>query len=172
MASNKISEITSYFSKGFQRTNRFEVSFSRQEKTFWASQCQIPQQYVVYYPDTMAPSGPQIHIPVKREYDERFLIDFIVESDWAVRKYFENWYDSIFSSVTGNRSGTVSARSTPANLSDITVKALNENGSVNATFTLFEAYPKLLLPSQFSNDLPNQYLTLSVDFNYRYYRLT
>lgn len=171
MADNRISTITSYFTKGFQRTNRFEVAFTRQNKTFWATQCQIPQQYIVYYPDTMSPSGPTINIPVKREYDERFLIDFIVESDWAVRKYFESWYDSMFSSIVPGRSKTVDARNTISNLSDITVKALNENGDTNVTFTLYEAYPKLLLPSQFSNDTPNQYLTLSVDFNYRYYRL-
>lgn len=172
MASNRISEITNYFTKGFQRNNRFEVSFSRQNKTFWASQCQVPQQFLIYYPDNMAPSGPIVYIPVKREYDERFLIDFIVESDWSVRKYFESWYDSMFTSVTAGRSNTVTPRNNSNILSDITIKALNENGETNATFTLFEAYPKLLLPSQFSNDLPNQYLTLSVDFNYRYYRLT
>jgi hypothetical protein len=171
VATNKISEITNYFSKGFQRTNRFEVVFSRGNKTFWASQSQVPQQYTVYYPDNMAPSGPLMYFPVKREYDERFIVDFIVESDWAVRKYFEEWYDSMFSSIDNGRSNTVSARNTGNILSDITIKALNENGNTNATFTLYEAFPKTLLPSQFSNDVPNQYLTLSVDFSYRYYRL-
>jgi hypothetical protein len=172
MKSNKISEITNYFSKGFQRVNKFEVSFSRQDASFWAVQCQIPQQYVVWYPETFSPSGPNIHIPIKREYDDRFLIDFIVESDWGVRKYFEDWYDSIFSSVTEGRSNTISARNTPENLSTIKITAVGENENANANITIYEAYPKLLLPSQFSDDVPNQYLTLTVDFNYRYYRLT
>lgn len=170
MASNKITEITSYFSKGFQRTNKFEVEFSRNNATFWASQCQIPQQYIAWYPEFFTPSGPTVHIPLKRDFDENFLIDFIVESDWAVRKYFETWYDDIFSSLTNGRSNTVDYRD--ANLSRITIKALNDNGNTNATITIYEAYPKLLLPSQFSNDIPNQYLTLSVNFNYRYYRIT
>jgi len=169
---NTITDITNYFSNGFQRNNRFEVSFSRGDVSFWASQCQIPQQYVTWYPETFSPSGPMIHIPIKREYDERFLIDFIVESDWAVRRYFETWYDGMFSSVVNGRSNTVAARNTSANLSNIIIKAVNLNGKTNATITIYEAYPKLLLPSQFSDDLNNQYLTLTVDFNYRYYKLT
>lgn len=170
MASNRISEITSYFSGGFQRTNRFEVEFSRNNASFWASQCQIPQQYIAWYPEGFSPSGPTIHVPLKREFDENFLIDFIVESNWGVRKYFETWYDAIFSSLTNGRSNSVDYRD--SNLSTITIKALNENGNTNATINIYEAYPKLLLPSQFSNDIPNQYLTLSVNFNYRYYRIT
>lgn len=181
MASNSISEITSYFSTGFQRINRFDVSFTRQNGTdgeaqqsthFWASQCQIPQQYIVWYPETFSPSGPTIHIPLKREYDDRFIIDFIVDSNWSVRKYFERWCDSMFSSVISGKSNTVNPRNTPANLSNIIIKALNDNGTEAATITVYEAYPKLILPSQFSDDIPNQYLTLSVDFNYRYYRTT
>jgi hypothetical protein len=181
MASNSISEITNFFSTGFQKVNRFEVTFTRQSgtsgeaqqaTTFWASQCQIPQQYVVWYPETFSPSGPMIHIPIKREYDERFLIDFIVDSNWNVRKYFERWYDSMFSSVIDGKSNTVYPRNTSNNLSNIIIKPLKDNGEVAATITVYEAYPKLLLPSQFSNDIPNQYLTLSVDFNYRYYRTT
>jgi hypothetical protein len=182
MASNSISEITSYFSSGFQRINKFDVSFTRQGVTggqaqqstqFWASQCQIPQQYIVWYPETFSPSGPTIHIPLKREYDDRFIIDFIVDSNWSVRKYFELWCDSMFSSVISGKSNTVNPRNTPANLSNIIIKALKD-GSTGpaATITVYDAYPKLILPSQFSNDTPNQYLTLSVDFNYRYYRTT
>lgn len=169
--SNKISEITTYFSKGFQRVNRFEVSFSRFSKTFWASECQIPEQAIVYFPETFSPSGPSLNVPLKRTYDDRFLISFIVEADWEVRKYFEQWYDAMFSSVMADRSSTVQYRDN--NLSTVSVRAISDNAtSVNATFTLYEAFPRLILPSQFTNDVPNQYLSLTVDMGYRYYRLT
>lgn len=176
MASSKITEVLNYFKNGFQRTNRFEVIIDRNGPvTFWASQCQIPSQTLVYYPDTsFSPSGPSIPIPVKRDYDERFLIDFIVEGDWSVRRYFETWMDAGFSTLTpvlnGPKSNNITYRNNTNFLGEITVKAMSGKDTTNASFTLYEAYPKLLLPSQFSNDTPDQYLTLTVDFNYRYYK--
>ena len=178
MASNSITEITNYFSNGFQRSNKFEVTITKGGRVagpFWASQSQIPSQTLVYFPETFSPSGPPITIPIKREYDERFLIDFIVDQDWNVRTFFENWYNSMFSVISpglgGPKSNSVVARNTGGNLATIAIKALDYQGNVKKTFNLYEAYPKLLLPGQFSHDIPNQYLTLSVDFNYRYYRI-
>lgn len=169
---NDITAILSYFSKGYQRTNRFavEIVSTSDIRSFWATSVQIPSQSIIYYPETFSPSGPSIFIPLKREYDERFLIDFIVESDWSVRNYFENWYNIMFDPgpiTDSRRSSKVNTRE--IGLRNINIKAYNENGKINAKFTLYEAFPKLLLPSQFSQDTPNQYLTLTVDFNYRYY---
>jgi hypothetical protein len=167
---NSVDKIISYFAGGFQRVNRFQVTVGGQQ--FWAAQCQIPQQYIVWYPEYFSPSGPSLDIPIRREYDDRFLIDFIVEGDWKVRRYFEQWYDRMFTPITSTLSNTVQYKNTPANLKDIKVEAVNDKGEVKATFTLYEAYPQLILPSQFSDDIPNQYLTLTVDFGYRYYRFT
>jgi hypothetical protein len=179
MADNSITNITNFFDKGFQRTNRFEVTIIKDNTVagpFWASQSQIPAQTIVYFPETFAPSGPQIMIPVKREYDDRFLIDFIVDQDWKVRIFFENWYNSMFTALNTNllgaKSNSLVARNTVSNLAKIEIKALATNGEEKQLITLYEAYPKLLLPGQFSHDIPNQYLTLSVDFNYRYYKIT
>jgi len=178
MASNSITEITNYFSKGFQRSNKFEVTITKGSAVagpFWASQSQIPAQTLVFFPETFSPSGPLISIPVKREYDDRFLIDFIVDQDWNVRTYFENWYNTMFTPLAPGlyaaKSNSVVERNSSNNLATIAIKALDYDGNVKKTFNLYEAYPKLLLPSQFSNDIPNQYLTLTVDFNYRYYRI-
>lgn len=179
---NGIDSILNYFSNGFQKANRFEVKIA-DNTVFWASSAQIPQQDITYYPENFSPSGPIIQVPLRRGYDDRFLIDFIVEKDWAVRNYFESWFNTIFSSTSGsaNRSSKVKTRNTSGNLRKIEIIALNdatpinsgnETLSQNAKFTLYEAYPKLLLPSQFTNDAPNQYLSLTVDFNYRYYTFT
>lgn len=179
---NGIDSILNYFSNGFQKVNRFEVRIAS-NTTFWASSAQIPQQDVTYYPENFSPSGPIIQVPLRRGYDDRFLVDFIVEKDWAVRNYFETWFNTMFSSTSGSatRSSKVKTRNTSGNLRTVEIIALNdaippnssdEKVSQNAKFTLYEAFPKLLLPSQFTNDMPNQYLSLTVDFNYRYYTFT
>lgn len=177
MASSRIQEVLNYFNNGgFQRTNRFEVNIKRGDSTLtaWASQCQVPSQTIAFYPDnTFSPSGPPIPIPIKREYDERFLIDFIVEGNWSVRKYFENWFDGGFSNLNignGVKSNSITPRNTENFLGQITITALDQKDTAKSSFILYEAYPKLLLPGQFSNNEFNQYLTLTVDFNYRYYK--
>ena len=52
------------------------------------------------------------------------------------------------------------------------IEALDQNDNVVKTITLYDAYPKQIIPTQFSNDTPNQYLTLIVDMMYRYYTIT
>ena len=52
------------------------------------------------------------------------------------------------------------------------IEALDQNDGVVKTITLYDAYPKQIIPTQFSNDTPNQYLTLIVDMMYRYYTIT
>jgi len=174
LRSNSVNSILDYFTNGFQKANRFEVRIGGSSgPVFWASSAQIPSQDVTYYPENFSPSGPIIQIPLRRGYDDRFLVDFIVEKNWAVRSYFESWFDIMFST---NRSAQVKTRAS-GYLRQVEIFALNDTSTStsspvqmqNAKFTLYEAYPKLLLPSQFTSDAPNQYLSLTVDFNYRYY---
>jgi hypothetical protein len=191
-----ITDILSYFSQnGFQRTNRYTVSITRPgytilgktkqddkevapiTDTFWATSVQIPSQTVAWFPESFGPSSPTLQIPLKREFDDRFLIDFIVDENWKVRKYFEDWINLIFypqKGFSGEGLITKTSRIIPKlnnkeMLKQIDISALNVNGEEKYKFTLHEVFPKLLLPSQFANDQPNQYLTLTVDFNYRYY---
>ena len=182
--SNSINEIITYFSRGIQKSNRFNVSIFDATQTvsnFWAVSTQIPEQSIFYYPETFGPSSPIINIPVKRVFDERFLIEFIVDADWNVREYFETWFDNMFSPLSqelgSNKSSRVRTRDFGNNLRKIEIMALNDSSIPNLTnfngkFTLYEAYPKLILPSEMSNDNMNQYLTMTVDFNYRYYKFS
>ena len=53
----------------------------------------------------------------------------------------------------------------------ILVKPLNENGDAVKTIQLNGAWPGTIIASQFAHDVPDAYLTLQVDINYRNYTL-
>ena len=161
---------------GFQRSNRFRVDITPPKKSnldqtvLFATTVQIPQQVVTYYPDTVAPSGPNIDIPLQRNFDERFIIDFIVDKNWKARQFFDNWINFIF---TGSSTNADKNSKSVGYFTDITgtvdIYALDGTDSVNQRITLYDAYPHTIVPTQMMNDAPNDYLTLTVDMKYRYY---
>lgn len=165
-----------------QRANRFEVlingpgSLGIPTTGFFATAIQIPAHVVEYYEDSMAPSGSYIDVPIKRQYDQVFKIDFIVDSTWQVRTFFENWIDLIFPDY-GNGVGGVFKNSRFVNYWDnitgnVVINCLNLNGQTSKTITLTGAYPGTIIPGQFSNDLVNTHTILQVDMNYRNYRIS
>jgi len=168
--------------KGFQRSNRFSVAITpppipglNQEDILSAARTvQIPSQALVFYKDTMAPSGAEIDIPLRRNYDDRFIIEFVVDSQWNIHKFFNDWIDAIFNN-TPNGSNPKNS-TTVKYWSDITgtvvIKALNENHETNRTITLYNAWPRTILPGQMSNGTPNDILTVMIDMQYRYYEIT
>jgi len=175
-----VGTLINYFKNvsGFQRSNRFRVDIDSPKGvsnniTLFANNVQVPAQVIIFYRDNMAPSGSNIDIPVKREYDERFLIEFIVDSGWQTRKFFDDWMNLMFKKGN-NASYENSVYVTPWN--DITSKVkiypLDQNGIANKKITLYEAWPSTILPTQLMNDAPDDYLTLVVDMNYRYYEIT
>lgn len=169
--------------KGFQRSNRFAVTITppplegldNENDVFCAARTvQIPSQALVFYKDTMAPSGAEIDIPLRRTYDDRFIIEFVVDSQWNIRKFFDDWMNAIFNN-TPNGSNTKNS-TTVKYWSDIrgtvVITPLNENHETNKTITLYDAWPRTVLPGQMSNGTPNDILTVMVDMQYRYYEIT
>ena len=77
---------------GFQKSNRFRISITPPKTipggsqitptvfTVFASNIQTPSQSIIFYEDTMSPSGPPISIPIRRNYDDRYIIEFIIGS--------------------------------------------------------------------------------------------
>jgi hypothetical protein len=170
---------------GFQRSNRFEVEITPPAKAletspsifnnfiFHASSVQIPSQVINYYQDSLSPGGPMYDVPMKREYDDRFIIDFIVDKTWKCRRFFDQWMEWIFKN---HATGTGYKSSSITNYYDditgtITIRALDTNNSLNKKIVLEKAWPSTILPTQMMHDNPNDYLTLSVDINYRYYTI-
>lgn len=163
---------------GFQLSNRFAVTInpplgvSSPIIPIFASTVQTPSQAIVYEPDNMSPSGPSIMVPVKRSYDDRFIIEFIVDTNWDIRKFFDDWMDWMFISSNDDTKNSTRVRYWDQIVGNIVIEALTRNDITAKTLTLYDAYPKTIIPTQMSNDTPNQYLTLMVDMNYRYYTLT
>ena len=175
-----ISTLIGFFQKvsGFQLANRFKINttppvgFGETPPPMFATLVQIPGQNIQYYPDTLAPSDSVIDMPIKREYDRRFIVDFIVDKNWNVRRFFERWINYIF--INNNGTSDRTSPSTVVRLyNDITgtmvINPLDVNSATNRAITLYNIWPALILPTQMMNDNPNTYLTLTVDMNYRYY---
>ena len=160
---------------GFQKVNRFKVNIippkdAKLDATvLFATSVQIPQQLVTYYPDSVAPSGPLVDIPIRRGYDERFIMDFIVDKNWKTREFFDKWMDYMFVSKKGKTNSLYVKYYTDIT-GTVEIYGLDDNSNTNKKITLYDAYPTTIIPGQLSNDLPNDYLTLSVDMNYRYYK--
>jgi hypothetical protein len=183
---NSINDLLGIFGKlgDPQRANRFEVIINGPispylippTSEFFATAIQIPAHVVEYYEDSLAPSGSYIDVPIKRQYDQVFKIDFIVDSGWEVRTYFENWVDLIFPDK-GNGGDVVFKNSRFVNywndiVGNVVINCLDANGMTKKSITLTGAYPGTIVPGQFSNDLVNTYTTLQVDMNYRNYTIT
>ena len=177
-----VSTLLNFFQKssGFQQTNRFKVLITPPKKIpeanvppLFATMVQIPGQVVNYFSDNMSPSASLIDIPVKREYDNRFIIDFIVDKNWNTRQFFDKWIDLMFidkQTQDGKKSHVLEYYNEI--IGKVTIQPLDINNNINKTFTLYGAWPSTILPTQMMNDAPNSYLTLTVDMNYRYYNIT
>jgi hypothetical protein len=169
---------------GFQKSNRFRINIIPPTRipggtqitptsfTVFASNIQTPSQSIIFYEDTMSPSGPPISIPLRRNYDDRYIIEFIIDKNWNIRSFFDSWISALFLDT-----GNVNKNSTRVQyftdiVGTLEIEALDQNDNVVKTITLYDAYPKQIIPTQFSNDTPNQYLTLIVDMMYRYYTIT
>jgi len=169
---------------GFQRSNRFRVNITPPisipggvtitptDFTVFASNIQTPSQSIIFYEDTMSPSGPPISIPIRRNYDDRYIIEFIVDKKWNIRSFFDSWLNSMFINSTATNLNSTRVQYFTDIVGTLEIEALDQNDTVVKTIKLYDAYPKQIIPTQFSNDTPNQYLTLIVDMMYRYYTIT
>lgn len=173
---SSVQDVVSYFaSKGIQKSNKFSITITPPSalKAYtgevFATSIQTPSRSILYYPDTMNPSGPIIQVPLRRLYDDRFIIEFMVDQKWNTASFFQKWMDLITSDTKGLASVV---RYYDDITGKIVIKALDPKNEVGRTITLYGAWPKTIIPNTMSNDMVNQYLTLMVDMNYRYSEYT
>lgn len=176
MNNNNINNfIEQFHSLGYQTPNRFEITVTPPKGIklprigIFATSIQVPAHVVNHYKDIMAPSGNAIDIPLKRQYDQSFIIEFIVDREWLVRGLFEEWVDLIFPK-SGKNSLYVEYWNNITGTIDI--QPLDLLGNVKKTITLNGAWPATIKPAQLSHDSRNEYLTMQVDMNYRNYVIT
>jgi hypothetical protein len=169
---------------GFQKTSHFRINIipptsipegtqiTPEKFTVFASNIQTPSQSIIFYEDTMSPSGPPISVPIRRNYDDRYIIEFIIDKDWNIRSFFDSWINALFLNTGNVYKNSTRVQYFTDIVGTLEIEALDQNDNVVKTITLHDAYPKQIIPTQFSNDTPNQYLTLIVDMMYRYYTIT
>lgn len=182
--------------KGSQRPNRYAVKIKAPSEVpytitgeYVASLVQIPARTVNYFSDNVGPYSPYWDVPLKTEYDDHFIINFIVDKDWHIRKFIDSWMGWIgdeqndnqpskkgttIGSFKGRDSKTARICEFPNITSTIRIQPVYTS-SIDDTvkpkeLILYQAWPKLILPSQFEAGANNTLLTLSVDFSYRYYK--
>jgi hypothetical protein len=180
-----IKQITTF---GVQRPNRYAVEFVNcpviqsggSQYNFFATMVQIPQRTITFFSDSVGPYSPTWDVPLKSEYDDHYIINFVVDKTWGIRKLIDTWMDYINNRDTTDITGYVQGQSAyDANIQSanggtsyskikITGTATNDN-SLQGTLVLHHAWPKLILPTQFDTGAVDQPLIMSVDFSYRYY---
>lgn len=174
---SSVQNIVSYFaSNGIQKSNKFSITITPPSTLtaytgeVFATSIQTPSRSILYYPDTMNPSGPIIQVPLRRLYDDRFIIEFMVDQKWNIASFFQKWMDLITSDTTSKLASVV--RYYDDITGKIVISALDPKNVAGKTITLYGAWPKTIIPNTMSNDMVNQYLTLMVDMNYRYSEYT
>lgn len=170
---------------GVQRPNRYVVQFENcpvdgiGNYTFFATMVQIPQRTINYFADSVGPFSPYWDVPLKLEFDDHYIVNFLVDRDWVVRGIMEAWMDQLNGGrdeqsgyIYGNSSFNSNIQSTIGSqtYSKIIIKGVGTTDNKSkGTLTLHQAWPKLILPSQFDTSMMDQPLIMSVDFSYRYY---
>jgi hypothetical protein len=162
---SSISSLAQYLgSQPPQRANRYSVQFSKGKgnlptaPTFFATMVQIPSRSVLYFPDSVNPWNPNFKVPLKQEWDDKFIVEFLVDEQFSIRAFIENWMDSLQEQWQFDKNGG-------SNIMNIS--SVQTDGKVNSRFTLYDVWPKLILPSEFNTDNP-ELLRMQVDFAYTY----
>lgn len=188
--------INNIVTNGAQRSNRYSVHFENcpvqlpnidTNYNFFATMCQLPERSIQIFQDSVGPYSPSWDIPLKTEYDDDYIINFLVDGNWNIRKLMEGWMDyvsgavrpgGIFSGRSVLGSGIMPTGAFPADgvgndSSKIVIKGFKTaDNTVASTLTLYGAWPKTILPSNMDTNANNQPLLLSVVFSYRYYRFS
>ena len=170
---NTITQLVEYIGKNPpQRVNRYTVAFDGtgmgeglDNNEFLATMVQIPSRTILFYPDTVNPWVPEWKVPLKNQWDDKFIVEFLVDENFKIRTFIETWMDKILNDGYGNFLYN-GYNGDPCN-SKMTIWPLNADGTKSTFYwTLFNVWPKFILPAEFDADQPNL-LKMQVDFSYR-----
>lgn len=165
-----------------QRVNRYTIQIIDPipglpipEEELKAVNVQIPSKSISYYPDSVGPFLPYHFVPLKQVYDDRFIIEFLVDDNFRIRKYFDDWMTLISGSPANPTSYTHPLYSPQMNVTGCKmiisgVKA-EDSTQKSLKMTLHDVWPKLILPGQFRAENTGELLTMAVDMQYRYYTI-
>jgi len=183
---NSIINIKDFFDRhnGLQRSNRFSLSFNN-----LPSYLQVPDNTEINpinvtigaraidgVADGLAGYGPGRTVPRSQKFPEGVLITFPVTNDHFITKFFDNWFNTIYSG--GRQRGNLTSAFQVAFYDDIIsntqmqISMLDLNGEPNVTFTFYEIYPVESLPIPLSMLKNNEYTTYTVLMLFRDFTFT
>jgi len=168
---------------GLQRSNRFEVSITRNGQEVANSipmfSVQFPNKSVGVIGDFT--TGPNIgrNVPINFDYDKTssLLMTMAIDAKWTNYKAINDWVEDIVndgSKLNGSGTGFAGNRYTYVNdytsiLGQVIVATLNLQDKISSTFIFSEAYPIGIFPLQFGETEKNAVMFATVEFNFRTY---
>lgn len=181
---------------GFQRNNRFTVSFtnvpnnpsltvltqttSDQTSVFLAESVLLPNITVLTQADSLSGPGLGRTSPRSITYRDGVVITFPVLGDWELPKALNEWVRVMFPQATTQPFGWITpyyagnGNTTNLNIDQCSmqIKALDLNGNISATYTFKEVFPVEIFPLQFAAPASNEILKITARFAFRTYTLT
>ena len=111
--------------------------------------------------------GPPEFFPVGVDYGgDNMGINFIVDRDMQIKRYFDTWIDNIVGRQTTNGvQHAAKYRSTYT--TNMQINQLDESDTVTYSVTLYDLFPVAVNPLILDNNLTNSVHKLNVTFNYR-----
>jgi hypothetical protein len=168
---------------GLQRSNRFEVSITRNGDPVADSipifGAKFPNKSVGVIGDFT--SGPNIgrNVPVNFDFDKTssLLLTMAIDAKWTNFKAINDWVESIVndgSKLNGSGTGFSNNRYTYVNnytdiLGQVIVVSLDMQDRISSTFIFSEAYPIGIFPLDFGEAEKNAVMFATVEFNFRTY---
>jgi hypothetical protein len=157
-----ISEVKS---RGLSKPNRFEVEFARMnsDSKLVSLFCEISNlPGISINTKGLRIYGPAYQRPVSAEFGgEAINMTFYVDSDFHVKKYFDDW---IFKVVNPN---SFNVQYEDNYKSDITIRQLNEKNQITYQVKLIDAFPRAINMMDLNMASDNQVHKLNVTFSYR-----
>lgn len=176
--SNSIINIKNFFGRheGIQRPNRFSLEFvnlpgnvkeySRNKEDFQLLSVDMASRALDVVFDNLVGYGPGRAVPRSAKFTGGVLLTFPVTGDNFIIRFFDAWFNTIYSGTMVNYYDTVVK---PVQMK---INVLDLNGGIKTTFNFFETYPIETLPFSFKMDDKNGFLTHTVLMTYRKYTLS
>ena len=164
---------------GLQRPTRYEVYIENEDVgvlTWPVQTFSLPGRSLDGIPDELTAQGsnPRV-IPIRRGYggEPSILMGLLVDQNWGVRKFFEDWLD-LYNSLGDPDSGEKAVVQRVGSYSTLTRSTVNldfmdMNENRKWRLELVEPYPTSIIQESYSADQINQVATMNVTIGFKEY---
>lgn len=170
-AQNSISNfLAQVSSRGLAKPNKFEViidqpacvsdSFASRLTNLFCDSAFLPMTQI--FTTRQQIYGPPSFHPVGVNYGgDNMTLNFLLDREMHIKKYFDNWMDGIVDRTSHHTSYQ------SAYLTNMTIRQLDENDSVTYEIKIIDAFPTTVNVLTLDNNLGGTVHKLPVTFNFR-----